>query len=195
MGIVKISVTGDSVAPTVSITSPLGGSVSGNVLVKASASDNVGVTSVTFFDGATQIGSDDTASPYRGDVGDDAAANGSHTLTAIARDAAGHATTSAAVVVNVNNVVTVTRARRRRPDAGAAAQAGDQCAGLVADVTSANSPSAPIGTVLDPVARWPAPASRAGQPCRWSSSRSAPSCRTSSARRRRPRPRPSPAPA
>jgi len=146
MGIVKVTVTGDTVAPTVTITSPLGGTVSGNVLVKASAADNVGVTSVTFFDGVTQIGSDDTSSPYQVTWTTSTVANGSHTLTAIARDAAGHATTSAGVVVNVNNVVTVTV-----PSvvglSQAAASSAISAAGLVADVTSANSTSAPIGTI------------------------------------------------
>ena len=146
MGIVKVSVTGDTVSPTVSITAPLGGTVSGNVLVKASASDNVGVTSVSFFDGITQIGSDDTSSPYQVTWATSVVANGSHTLTAIARDAAGHATTSAAVVVNVNNVVTVTV-----PSVvgltQAAATAAISGVGLVADVSSANSTFAPIGTI------------------------------------------------
>jgi hypothetical protein len=148
MGIVKISVTGDSAAPTVSITSPLGGSVSGNVLVKAAASDNVGVTSVTFFDGATPIGGDVTASPYEVTWPTATVANGSHTLTAIARDAAGHATTSAAVVVDVNNVVMVSVPSVVGLTRALAVQALTN-AGLVADLSSANSPSVPIGSVLD----------------------------------------------
>jgi beta-lactam-binding protein with PASTA domain len=146
MGIVRVSVTGDSASPTVSITSPLGGQVSGSVVVKASASDNVGVTSVSFFDGATQIGVDDTASPFEQPWATTTVANGSHTLTAIARDAAGHATTSATVAVDVNNAVTVTV-----PSVVGLSQAAATSAigavGLVADVSSANSAFAPIGTI------------------------------------------------
>jgi hypothetical protein len=147
MGIVRVSVTGDSVSPVVSISSPLGGQLSGDVLVKASASDNVGVTSVTFFDGATQIGADDTASPFERTWATTTVANGSHTLTAIARDAAGHATSSAAVVVNVNNIVTVTVPPVVTLTQTAATTA-IATAGLVPAVTTASSTTIAAGIVI-----------------------------------------------
>jgi hypothetical protein len=147
MGIVKVTVTGDSVSPTVSITLPLAGQVSGDTLVRASASDNVAVTSVSFFDGATQIGSDDTSAPFQTNWATATVANGNHTLVAIARDAAGHATTSAAVVVNVLNVVTINVPGVVGLTQALAAQAVAN-AGLVADLSSANSPTVPIGVVL-----------------------------------------------
>jgi hypothetical protein len=147
MGIVKISVAADTAPPTVRITSPLAEQVSGNVVVKASASDNVGVTSVTFFDSATQIGVDDTSSPFEQTWATATVTNGSHTLTVIARDAAGHATTSGAVVVNVNNVVSVVVPGVLGLSEVLAVQAISNV-GLIADLSSANSPSAPIGSVL-----------------------------------------------
>ena len=95
---------GDTTQPTVSITAPAGGTVSGSsVAVSASASDNVGVAGVQFqLDGAN-LGAEDTTSPYSVSWNSAATANGSHALTAIARDAAGNQRVSSAVTVNVNN--------------------------------------------------------------------------------------------
>ena len=94
----------DTTPPTVGITSPASGAtVSGTVNVTASASDNVGVAGVQFMvDGAT-LGAEDTASPYAVAWNTTSASNGSHSLTAVARDAAGNRTTSSAVTVTVSN--------------------------------------------------------------------------------------------
>ena len=95
----------DTTPPAVAITSPGVGAVSGTVTVSASATDNVGVAGVQFkLDGAN-LGTEDTASPYSGSWNTASATNGTHTLTAVARDAAGNNTTSAAVTVTVNNAV------------------------------------------------------------------------------------------
>src|SRR5436309_10555397 len=93
----------DTTPPTVSITSPSSGStVSGTITVTASASDNVGVVSVQFLlDG--NVAAEDTSSPYSVSWDTTSAGNGSHTLTARARDAAGNTTTSSAVTVTVSN--------------------------------------------------------------------------------------------
>src|SRR5262249_25439186 len=98
-------VTADTTAPTVSLTSPTAGAtVSGTITVSANASDNVGVVGVQFkLDGAN-LGAEDTASPYTVSWNTTGVANGSHTLTAVARDAAGNVTTAAAVPVTVNNL-------------------------------------------------------------------------------------------
>src|SRR5206468_3703487 len=90
--------------PTVSITSPAAGStVSATITVSGNASDNVGVVGVQFkLDGAN-LGAEDTAAPYSVSWNTTTATNGSHTLTAIARDAAGNSTTSPAVTVSVTN--------------------------------------------------------------------------------------------
>ena len=71
----------DTTPPTVSITSPVDGTaVSAPVTVTADASDNVGVASVEFFDGATSIGGD-AAAPFSVSW---TGSEGSHTLTAVA---------------------------------------------------------------------------------------------------------------
>ena len=62
--------------------------------VSANAADNVGVAGVQFkLDGAN-LGAEDTASPYSASWNTTTATNGSHTLTAVARDAAGNTTTA-----------------------------------------------------------------------------------------------------
>jgi hypothetical protein len=73
------------------------------VSLAATASDNVGVQSVQFFlDGSTSLGVDTTA-PYLGEWNSTTASNGSHVLTAMARDAAGNQTTSSGVPVTTTN--------------------------------------------------------------------------------------------
>src|SRR5205814_3138340 len=72
--------------------------------VSGTASHNVGVSGVQFkLDGTTNLGAEDTASPYSVAWNSMTATNGPHTLTAVARDAAGNTTTSAGVSVTVNN--------------------------------------------------------------------------------------------
>jgi hypothetical protein len=98
----------DTTAPTVSITAPANGAtVSGSaVTISATAADNVGVVGVQFkLDGAN-LGAEDTVSPYSFSWNTVPTANGSHTLTTVARDAAGNTTTSTAVTVTVSNIVT-----------------------------------------------------------------------------------------
>ena len=97
----------DTNPPTVALTAPADGStVSGsNVTVSANASDDVGVVGVQFIlDGSTNIGAEDMSSPYSVTWNSTSVPNGSHVLTAKARDAAGHATTSSPVNVTVSNV-------------------------------------------------------------------------------------------
>jgi hypothetical protein len=95
----------DVTPPTVSISAPASGAtVSGaTVSVSAAAADAVGVVGVQFrLDGAN-VGAEDTTAPYAITWNTTAAPNGSHVLTAIARDAAGNATTSAGRTVTVYN--------------------------------------------------------------------------------------------
>ena len=97
----------DSTAPTVSVTSPAGGAtVSGAVSIAASAADNVAVAGVKFFVDGAVIGVEDTAAPYEIAWNASAAGEGSHTLTAEARDAAGNTALSAGVVVTVSTTDT-----------------------------------------------------------------------------------------
>ncbi len=96
--------TGDTVPPTVSITSPTSGAtVSGTISVTASASDNVGVASVQFQIDSVNIGSLLTTAPYSYSWSTASASNGSHTVRAIAKDAAGNTATSTGVTVTVSN--------------------------------------------------------------------------------------------
>jgi len=95
----------DITSPTVSITAPVvGATVSGTaVTVSANASDDVGVVGIQFKLDGTNLGSEVTTSPYTISWNTTTAANGSHSLTAVARDAAGNSTTSSAVSVTVSN--------------------------------------------------------------------------------------------
>src|SRR5207245_256693 len=104
---ISVTVFNDTTPPSVSVTAPVAGaSVAGTVTVTASASDNIGVVGVQFkLDGAA-LGAEDTTSPYSVSWNTVGTANGSHTLTAVGRDAAGNVTTSAAVTVTVSNDTT-----------------------------------------------------------------------------------------
>lgn len=96
----------DTTAPTVSITSPTGGTVANTITLSANASDNVAVTSVQFKVDGANVGSEDTSSPYSVPWTSNSVANGNHAITAVARDGAGNTTTSGAVTVNVQNTGT-----------------------------------------------------------------------------------------
>ena len=74
--------------------------------VSAAAADNVAVAGVQFKLDGSALNSEDTAPPYAVSWDTGTASNGSHTLTAVARDAAGNQTTSTAVTVTVTNDVT-----------------------------------------------------------------------------------------
>ncbi|HET8754993.1 MAG TPA: LamG-like jellyroll fold domain-containing protein [Solirubrobacteraceae bacterium] len=92
---------GDTTPPTVQLTGPPAGNVTGTVNVTANADDDVGVAGVQFqLDGAA-LGNEDTTAPYAVSWDTTTAGAGPHTLTAVARDAAGNRTTSAGVAVSV----------------------------------------------------------------------------------------------
>ena len=93
----------DTSKPTVSITSPAGGTVSGAITVTAGASDNVGVAGVQFLLDGASLGTEDLAAPYVIAWDTSTAANGSHVLSARARDAAGNQATATHVAVTVSN--------------------------------------------------------------------------------------------
>jgi len=95
------SIPTDSTPPTISLTSPANNAaVSGTVSVNASASDNVGVTSVQFYvNGALQA--TDTSTPYLYSWNTTSLAAGLYTLMAMAYDAAGNVGQSVNVPVTV----------------------------------------------------------------------------------------------
>ena len=96
---------GDTSAPTVVVTGPVGGaSISGAaVVMSATAADNVGVSSVQFQVNGQPAGMADTTAPYTFTWDTTQVGNGTYVLTAVARDMAGNQTTSAAVTVTVAN--------------------------------------------------------------------------------------------
>jgi lysophospholipase L1-like esterase len=105
---ISFSVAADTTSPIVSLTAPLSGDiVSGtSVSLAANASDDVSVSGVTFkVDGIT-IGSEDTTSAYTGTWDSTGVADGSHTLSAVARDGSGNLATSS-VSVTVDNTAPV----------------------------------------------------------------------------------------
>lgn len=94
----------DTTAPTVALSASSNLVLSdGNVLYTASASDNGGVALVEFHDGASTVGSDDTA-PFELDVAYTETDNGQHRLWATAEDAAGNTASSEtlSVIVAIN---------------------------------------------------------------------------------------------
>jgi hypothetical protein len=98
----------DTTKPVVSLTAPASGStVAGkSVALAATATDNVGVVSVQFQAGGTNIGAVVTTpsgTTYTTSWDSTTVANGSYVVTAIARDAAGNATTATSFTLIVNN--------------------------------------------------------------------------------------------
>jgi methionine-rich copper-binding protein CopC len=96
------SCTGDVQPPTVSLTTPAPGLVSGTVALSATADDAVGVTPVLFFADDALVATAASA-PYDADWDSTAGGDGPVSLTARASDACGNEATSAAVAVTVDN--------------------------------------------------------------------------------------------
>jgi alpha-mannosidase len=97
----------DTTKPVVSMTAPTAGAVvSGTVSVTADASDNVGVAGVQFTLDGSNLGAEDTLAPYTVSWDTRTSANGSHTVSAVARDAAGNRQTASNVSVSVSNDTT-----------------------------------------------------------------------------------------
>jgi PKD repeat protein len=96
----------DTQPPAISVTAPANGAVvSGtSVTVSASASDNVGVVGVQFLLNGANLGSEDTTAPYSTTWNTTTVVNGTYSLAAVARDAAGNQTTATVVSVTVNNL-------------------------------------------------------------------------------------------
>jgi thermitase len=98
--------TVDATAPVVSITSPgSNATVSGGLSVGVSASDNVGVSSVSLSIDGVQLAIDG-ASPYAFQWDTTTVADGPHVLTAKASDAAGNSG-SCSISVTVSNYIVV----------------------------------------------------------------------------------------
>ena len=146
----SLSLTGiDSVPPVVSLLEPVDQStVTGAVPISADATDDVGVASVQFrIDGVNQ-GPAQTAAPYGLTWGSTAVPNGSHSIAAVASDAAGN-TAVATVAVVVNNPVPPVSVPNVIGLSQSAATAALTSAGLSAGtIGSAPDESVPIGVVM-----------------------------------------------
>ena len=93
----------DTTPPTVSITSPENGAtVSGQINVSVSASDENGVSKVELYVDGNKV-AEDTASPYTFTLDTTTLSDGQHTLVAKAYDPSGNVGTSAEVTINVKN--------------------------------------------------------------------------------------------
>ncbi|MBL7738170.1 MAG: hypothetical protein JNK14_03055 [Chitinophagaceae bacterium] len=115
---VIVTVNNDIEFPAISITAPAAGNVTGTITVSGNASDNTGVAGVQFLLDGLNLGAEDLAAPYGISWNTITVSNGSHTLTARARDAAGNTTTSAEVIVTVNNDITPPSVNITAPAAG-----------------------------------------------------------------------------
>ena len=99
----------DTTPPVVSLSSPAAGAVVGgaSVGITATASDNIGVTGVQFKVDDVALGGEDTTAPYSVTWNSTASSDGAHTLTAVARDAAGSTASSSRTVTVDNTAPTV----------------------------------------------------------------------------------------
>jgi len=94
----------DRTPPTASITAPAEDAVlSGAIVVTADASDDIAVSGVQFYVDGNPVGLEDADPPYGVGWDTRTVANGAHTITARARDAAGNAATASGVDVDVEN--------------------------------------------------------------------------------------------
>jgi peptidoglycan/xylan/chitin deacetylase (PgdA/CDA1 family) len=94
----------DTTAPTVSVTSPTGGTVAGTTTLAASAADNIAVDHVDFLVDGTVVGT--ATGPYTYPWSSRTVSNGTHTLRARAVDVNGNTTTSAPTTFVVSNSLT-----------------------------------------------------------------------------------------
>jgi hypothetical protein len=97
----------DTIVPTVSVTAPSpGATVGATVQLAAEASDDTGVVGVQFTLDGADLGPELTEAPYVLSWDTATAANGSHTVGAVALDAAGNLAVFAGVPVTVANTDT-----------------------------------------------------------------------------------------
>jgi hypothetical protein len=96
----------DTTAPQVRLTAPLGSAtVSGsNVTLQAAADDNIGVGQVQFLLDGSPLGAPVSNAPFTFRWNSTTVADGSHTLSARASDAAGNSAVAIDVVVSVRNI-------------------------------------------------------------------------------------------
>lgn len=95
---------GDTTPPAVSLTAPASGAtLSGGATLKATASDASGIAGIQFLVDGNPTGAEDKSAPYELAWDSTTVANGSHQLSAQAKDGANNTATSTAVPVTVSN--------------------------------------------------------------------------------------------
>jgi hypothetical protein len=100
----QVIVTNDHAAPILTLSSPgAGATVSGTVSLVAAAADDIGVAGVQLLVDGASTGIDLASAPYQWFWNSSVVGNGPHTLSAIARDAAGHETTASVEVIVAND--------------------------------------------------------------------------------------------
>lgn len=100
----RTSSAADTSAPSVTLTAPVPGTtVRDIVTLTADATDDVGVAGVQFKVDVADLGPEDITNTYSVTWDTTRVPNGSYTLTAVARDAAGNTSTAPPVTVNVAN--------------------------------------------------------------------------------------------
>jgi hypothetical protein len=100
---VAVSNPPDTTPPAVSLTSPAGGAVvSGTITVSATATDNVAVAGVQFLLDGASLGAERTTAPFQVTWNTALSTDGSHTVSARARDASGNQGTAQAIVTVSN---------------------------------------------------------------------------------------------
>lgn len=105
-GNINVTVVKDSTPPSVSLTSPRNNAtVKGIVAITAKASDNIGVAKVEFYENGGLISASNVA-PYSCNWDTRSVADGKHTLSAKAYDAAGNVGQSSNISVTVSNDTT-----------------------------------------------------------------------------------------
>jgi phosphodiesterase/alkaline phosphatase D-like protein len=102
---ITFSVAQDATAPTVSITAPTTNAVisKSSVAITATANDDVAVVGVQFLLDGAPFGSEQTTAPYSTVLNTTSLVDGTHSLSAVARDGAGNYATSTIVSVRVDN--------------------------------------------------------------------------------------------
>ena len=110
----------DNTSPTVALTSPVDGSTvyGTTTTVSADAADNIAVAGVQFKLDGVNLGPEDMVAPYSVVWDTTQIANGTHTLTAVARDTSDITTTSIPRTVTVSNAAVVPPSSNKNTDSG-----------------------------------------------------------------------------
>jgi len=143
----------DTTPPTVSLTFP-SQTISGSETFTATASDNVGIGSVSFLLDGINIGSDTTGPPYSITFDTTSLTNAIRTLTAEATDTSGNKTLSTGVQVTINNDTTNPTISLSLPTDGQLVTQPNQAVSAIASDTGGSGissveffvDSVPIGT-------------------------------------------------